>query len=115
MRLEAFGADVANKFAIAGMKLGMPLEESGLLKTLVAALEVANKSLCGSRCSRGDNSRDPTIAGRGHALNNGHLLATGGTENVAPTTAGGDDGRARFSRVHQALNKGCIGAQNRTS
>ena len=61
--LETFGAHITDKLAVARMELGMPFEKGGFFKTLVAALEVTDKSFGGMSgmvacICRGHDGRD---------------------------------------------------------
>ena len=113
LRLKALCADITDELAIARVELGMSFQKSGLLEALVAAFEIADKSFGRSRCSsRGHDGGHAAVAGRGDALDDGDLLATGGAENVSATATGGDYRRPCLPGVDQALNKGSIGTQH---
>lgn len=98
--LEALGADITDEFAIARMKFGMSFQEGCFLKAFVAAFEITNKSLCRPRSRRGcHDGRHAAVAGRGHALDDGHLLTAGGAEYVAAAPARGNDGGSRLASI----------------
>ena len=92
LRLKALCADITDELAIARVELGMSFQKSGLLEALVAAFEIADKSFGGPRSSRRGrhDGGHAAVAGRGDALDDGDLLATGGAENVSATATGGD-------------------------
>ncbi len=115
LRFEAFGADVTDKFAVARMELGMPLEKGNLLEALVAALVITYKCFGRSHRGRRDDGSHSAAARVSHSLDNGHLLPTCRAKNVAAAPTGGDDGRASLAGVDQALDKGCVGTQHRAS
>ena len=99
LRLKALCADITDELAIARVELGMSFQKGGLFEALVAAFKIADKGFGWPRCSRGHDGGHATVAGRGDALDDGDLLATGGAKDVATTTTGGDDRRPGLPSV----------------
>ena len=96
LRLKAFSAYITNEFAITRMQLGMSFQKCHLLKTLIAAFEIAHKSLVSLALA--SLTQTQSVALRS-GFDDRHLLPTTCPDNITTRSTGGNDCSASFTGV----------------